>query len=139
MLEWKARQDHVPDRSWRLVDCLEPMIEYRHSPGCIYGPSPKAVVQGTTNIPASIFFQRCHGVYINALGARLDLCGRGRGMGPPDEEVIRCSIEFRFIEMQVRAETFTVEDLARVAWSFNQEWYMRQTDDRASGNVETAV
>jgi hypothetical protein len=125
--------------SWKLVDRFEPMIEYWHSPGCLYGPSPKAVVQGTTNIPTSIFFRRCHGVYINALGAHLDLCGRGRGMGPTDEEVIRCSIEIRFIEMHIRAGIFTVEDLARVAWSFNQKWYRRQTDDRASGSGESAI
>lgn len=47
---------------------FKPRAEYHHVSSCFHGSAPQAIIQGSEGIARSIYFKRCNGEMINAVG-----------------------------------------------------------------------
>jgi hypothetical protein len=55
-----------------LRPLFEPIIEHNHKATCFHGSATAVKIQGSNGVFGSIYFKRCHGLYVNALDERLE-------------------------------------------------------------------
>jgi hypothetical protein len=56
------------DPTLRLKNLLNPTTRYDHAAECFYGSEPEVKIQRRAGIFQSIYFKRCHCLYVNAFG-----------------------------------------------------------------------
>lgn len=91
----------------RLFNPVETIVQIQHAETCIYGSRPAAIIQGHGKIYENMYFKRCNGEYINAVGKEIDNGPRARGMN---------TAELSTFEALVRAEALGEEVIADASW-----------------------
>ena len=114
--EWMEKGDVDKEFMPALKNIFAPTVRYQHTSLCFHSPSPAVIIHGEDGNYKSVFFKRCNGQHINALG---EILKEDRPMGGlPRKEMLQ-------YDTRVGAGLTTVKWLAQKSWKSSSvhRWY----------------